>query len=56
MKDGQLFHVLTYGQNNMPSYASQITRQDRWNVIAYVRSLQATVPPPPAAPGLKGGQ
>lgn len=41
LKDGQLFHILTYGQNNMASYASQISRDDRWNVIAYVRSLQA---------------
>ncbi len=57
MKDGQVFHVLTYGQNNMPSYASQISRDDRWNVIAYVRSLQAAAPAPPAAPAaLKGGQ
>lgn len=55
MKDGQLFHVLTYGQNNMPSYASQISRDDRWNAIAYVRSLQNAAPPPPAT-ALKGGQ
>ena len=41
MKDGQLFHVLTYGQNNMASYASLISREDRWRVIQYVRSLQA---------------
>ncbi len=40
IKDGQIFHILTYGQNNMPSYASQLTRDDRWKVIAYVRSLQ----------------
>jgi mono/diheme cytochrome c family protein len=40
MKDGQMFHVLTYGQKNMPPYASQISRQDRWNVVAFVRSLQ----------------
>jgi mono/diheme cytochrome c family protein len=46
MKDGQLFHILTYGQNNMASYASQISREDRWNVIAYVRSLQAASPAP----------
>ena len=49
MKDGQLFHILTYGQNNMASYAGQISRDDRWNVIAYVRSLQAKVAP--TAPG-----
>lgn len=40
MKDGQIFHVLTYGQNNMPNYASQLTREDRWNVIVHVRALQ----------------
>ena len=41
MKDGQLFHVITYGQANMPSYAGQLSRDDRWKVIAYIRSLQA---------------
>jgi len=40
MADGQMFHVLTWGQNNMPSYAAQIDRSDRWAAIAYVRSLQ----------------
>jgi len=52
MKDGQLFHVLSYGQNNMPSYASQLSREDRWNVILYVRTMQApAIPvPAPAAP------
>lgn len=40
MADGQMFHVLTYGQGNMPSYAAQIERADRWAVIAYVRTLQ----------------
>jgi mono/diheme cytochrome c family protein len=44
MADGQLFHVLTYGQNNMPSYAAQVGREDRWRVIAYVRSLQGRRP------------
>ena len=52
MKDGQMFHVLTYGQNNMPSYASQLSREDRWNAILYVRTMQAvaTPAPSPAAP------
>jgi mono/diheme cytochrome c family protein len=49
MKDGQLFHVLTYGQNNMPSYASQLSREDRWNVILYVRTMQAAATPAPAS-------
>ncbi len=40
MKDGQMFHILTYGQNNMPSLAGQVQRTDRWRVITYIRSLQ----------------
>jgi len=47
MKDGQMFHVLTYGQNNMPSYASQLSRDDRWNVVLYLRALQAAAPAVP---------
>jgi mono/diheme cytochrome c family protein len=39
-KDGELFHVLTYGQRNMPSQEAQLSREDRWKVILYVRSLQ----------------
>jgi mono/diheme cytochrome c family protein len=39
-KDGELFHVLTYGQRNMASQAAQLSREDRWKVILYVRSLQ----------------
>ena len=50
MREGQMFHALTFGQNNMPSYASQLTREDRWNVIAYLRVLQAQAAP---APGTK---
>jgi mono/diheme cytochrome c family protein len=40
MKDGQLFHVLTYGQGNMAPYAAHLARQDRWSVTLHVRSLQ----------------
>jgi mono/diheme cytochrome c family protein len=41
MKDGQMFHVLSYGQNNMPSYAGQLSREDRWKAIVQLRELQA---------------
>lgn len=40
MKEGQIFHILTYGQGNMPSYAAQLSQEDRWKVILFVRSLQ----------------
>ena len=48
IKDGQIFHTLSYGQKNMPSYAAQLSREDRWKVILYVRSLQSQ---PPTATG-----
>ena len=37
---GQMFHVVTYGKNNMGSYASQLDRRQRWMVIQYVKSEQ----------------
>lgn len=40
MRDGQMLHVLTYGQMKMPSYRAQISPEDRWKAILYVRSLQ----------------
>lgn len=46
MKDGQLFHILTYGQNNMPWFAAQLPPERRWDVINYIRRLQKEVPPP----------
>ena len=39
-KDGNIFHVITEGQNIMPSYSSQLTRQERWAVVLYIRALQ----------------
>jgi len=40
MKDGQMFHVLTYGQKLMPSQAAQLSIDDRWRLIRHVRELQ----------------
>ena len=40
MKDGQMFHVLTFGQGNMPAHAAQLSRDDRWSVILHIRLLQ----------------
>jgi mono/diheme cytochrome c family protein len=38
--DGMIYHIITNGQNVMPSYASQITREERWAIINYIRVLQ----------------
>lgn len=39
-KDGRIFHVITDGQNIMPSYASQITTEERWAIVHYIRVLE----------------
>jgi hypothetical protein len=38
--DGNIFHVITEGQNIMPSYAAQVPRDDRWAIVHYIRVLQ----------------
>jgi mono/diheme cytochrome c family protein len=45
LAEGQMFHILTFGQKNMPSHASQLSVKDRWSVIAYVRSVQNETQP-----------
>lgn len=43
--DGRVFHVVTKGQNLMPSYATQIKVEDRWAAILYLRALQRAAYP-----------
>lgn len=38
--DGMIYHIITNGQNIMPSYSSQITRDERWAIVNYIRVLQ----------------
>ncbi len=38
--DTQIFHIISRGQNVMPSYASKLSETDRWAVVHYVRWLQ----------------
>ena len=38
--DGHIYNVITNGQNNMPSYEKQVSRDDRWAIIHYLRVLQ----------------
>ncbi len=52
MSDGEIFHTITHGKNTMYSYGHNVTVNDRWAIIAYLRALQraqnatpADVPP-----------
>jgi mono/diheme cytochrome c family protein len=40
LTEGTLYHVMTYGKNLMGSYASQMSRKQRWMVAQYVKSKQ----------------
>lgn len=37
---GQLFHSITHGVRKMPAYGSQISVEDRWAIVMYLRALQ----------------
>jgi len=37
---GYIFEVITKGYGQMPDHAAQIKAEDRWRIIAYVRTLQ----------------
>jgi len=41
MPEGQMFYSVTYGKNLMGSYASQLSRKQRWMVIRYIKTKQA---------------
>lgn len=38
---GSIYHVIYYGKNSMGSYASQLSEDERWQVVAYVEKLKA---------------
>ncbi len=40
MPEGTMFHSITYGKGNMGSYAPQLSREQRWRVIQYVKAVQ----------------
>lgn len=38
---GRFYHSIMYGKNVMGSYADKLSYKERWDVIHYIRSLQA---------------
>ncbi len=39
--NGQYYHAIEYGKNKMGAYKDKISYEERWQVIHYIRSLQA---------------
>lgn len=40
MGDGEIFYVISNGRNNMGAYGPNVTVEDRWAIVAYLRALQ----------------
>ncbi len=40
MSDGEIFNTITHGKNTMMAYGPNVTVQDRWAIVAYLRALQ----------------
>jgi len=40
MPDGQIFNTITLGKNTMGAYGSNISVEDRWAIISYLRALE----------------
>jgi mono/diheme cytochrome c family protein len=40
LADGRIYDVITHGFGLMNSYAGELTVEERWAVVAYVRALQ----------------
>ena len=40
LSDGEIYFVITRGKNAMPSYAADLSPDERWPVVHYLRALQ----------------
>jgi mono/diheme cytochrome c family protein len=38
--DGTLYRVMSEGYGTMPAYAADISQNDRWAIVRYIRALQ----------------
>lgn len=54
MKPGRIYHAIKYGKNMMGSYSSQIDDKERWQVIAYIKQMQAAKGGTPFTMGMEG--
>jgi mono/diheme cytochrome c family protein len=46
--DGYVYQVISQGFGLMPSYAAELTPQERWGVVGYLRALQLSQHAAPA--------
>lgn len=49
LTEGHMFHSITWGKNMMGPHHSQLSPEERWKVVHYIRNLQGAVPEPGAS-------
>ena len=37
LKEGHIYHTITYGLNAMGPHASQISSEERWKIVHYIK-------------------
>jgi mono/diheme cytochrome c family protein len=42
LTDGEIFYKITVGKKPMPSMKTKLSEEERWQIVHYVRSLQAS--------------
>jgi mono/diheme cytochrome c family protein len=47
MTDGEIFWKISEGRRPMPTFKKQLTDEQRWQLVQFVRSLVPRPPPPP---------
>jgi mono/diheme cytochrome c family protein len=50
LADGQLFHIVTFGQGVMPPYGQAVMADDRWKIVRALRALQTAAVPVATSP------
>ena len=53
--DGYIYSIIRYGRGVMPRYGPQVRGINRWEIVNYVRKLQADATAATAAPAPAGG-
>ena len=46
-KDGELFYKITVGKGLMPSFKNVLSDNERWNIVAYIRTFNKSYVQPP---------
>ncbi|MHC1702692.1 MAG: cytochrome c [Tenuifilaceae bacterium] len=49
--DGEMFYILSHGKGLMPNFVNSLNEEQRWDVIAFVRSLNKDYKQPPIKAG-----